>query len=732
MSARTSYTATELAALKLEGMPGTRQAIDAMAAREDWKFVETNGRGGCNGVRREYVIASLPVAVRQKLAQQMGAQAVKGATGTMTANALAPHTVASAASVTALKDWQRDCAEARLAIVQEIDRLANIAGVTHACRTICDLAVSADGDWPLNAVVARANARNGTDGDRTLSGRTLMRWRAAWQSRGFIGLAPGGKMEDLKAKAWHEPLLREFQKPQKPSLQYVMGLLFNALPQGVAAPSYHQARRFLGKMSVLELNKGRMGVSAMRAIKPFVRRDASKNLPGDFYVFDGHTFDAEIAHPRHGRPFRPEITWGIDGHTRLCVGFSVDLAESSMAVIDAVRYSCEKWAVPAILYTDRGSGYKNKRLGDPDLGILARIGITQKFGKARNPQAHGIVERAHQTIWVAGAKEFDTFVNAKMDSDAKQKVFRLTRNDVKVSGTSAMLMPFRLFIEWAQKRIDWYNNQPHRSLPRVVDANGVKRHMTPLEAWKRGVEMGAQLHTLQGVELDDTFRLYTYCPAPRGEITLYGNRYFHADLAHFNRKVKFRVGYDIHDPSQVWVRDPNGRLICIATLDGNKRDYFPMSVVDQARVKRAASRKARLHLHLQEVEDELNPPALLEHQQAEVLELNIERINNALAEPVLIEEMPPEEVIAAGRPIFKADYLKYEWLMDNPNRVNGADEEWIAAFRTTDDWDSLYREDEEASKAQEKAAVAGSNGGSYDATNGEAVNLTTSQPEKEE
>lgn len=380
-----------------------------------------------------------------------------------------------------------------------------------------------------------------------------------------------------------------------------------------------------------------------------------------------------------------------------------------MVVLDAVRHSSETRGPCAIMYSDRGSGEKNKKLGDPDIGVLVRLGVTQKFGLARNPQAHGIVERAHQTIWVDGAREFDTFINASMDSDAKRKVFKLTRRDVKVSGTSPLLMTFWAFAQWCQQRIDWYNNRPHSSLPRVVDAAGVKRFMTPDEAWKRGVEEGADVQPIKAEERDDLFRLYTYRKSVRGEINLFGNRYFNSDLAHFAPGIKFRVGYDIHDASKVWVRDPNGRLICIAKLDGNKRDYFPMPVVEQARIKRAEQRKARLHLHLQDVEDELNPPALLEHQQAEVLELNINRINAALAETVLIEETPPEAVIAASRPMFKADYVKYEWLMANPDKTRGEDEEWIAAYRTSEEWESLYREEEQQQK--DKAAEAGGAGG---------------------
>jgi putative transposase len=705
MSARTSYTATELAALGLQGLPSTRQAIEMRAAREGWAFIQSSGRGGKGGVRREFVVASLPAAIREQLMKTAATTPVPPPVSGTTAP-LFPMTAAPA-KVSALKGWQRDIAEARAAILQEMERLAALAGITQACRTICDLAQAPEGDWPLAGLVARANARLGESGERTLATRTLMRWRAAHQAQGFIGLAPGGKGEDLKAKVWHAPLLAMYQRPQKPFLQTALADLARTAPKGMTLPSYHQARRFLDKMSLIERNKGRMGEREIRAIKPFVRRDTSKNLPGDFYVFDGHTFDAEIAHPSHGRPFRPEITWGVDGATRLCVGFSVGLAESSLVVIDAVRYAAEKWAVPAILYTDRGSGYKNHRLGDPDMGILARIGITQTLGRARNPQAHGIVEKAHQTLWVAGAKEFDTFLNAKMDTDAKGQVFKITRRDVKATGASRHLMPFNLFVQWAERRVDWYNNRPHRALPRVVDADGTRRHMTPLEAWKRGAEVGADLHRLEGAEADDMFRPYEYRTARRGEIALYGNLYFHADLAHYDPKVKLRVGYDIHDASRVWVRDPNGRLICIAQLDGNKRDYFPVSMVERAAENRAKSREARLQTKLQEVRDELNPPTpAIEYQAAEVLDLPIHRMPLAPADPVLIEEVVPQAISEARRPMFEADYTKYEWLQANADQMTGADDEWLAAYRTTDEWASLYGDDD----GQEKAAAGSSEG----------------------
>ncbi|MCW3528635.1 hypothetical protein K6Y52_38335, partial [Burkholderia cenocepacia] len=101
-------------------------------------------------------------------------------------------------------------------------------------------------------------------------------------------------------------------------------------------PSIHQVRRFLDKLGAVTLQTGRMGSRELKTMLPFIRRTFDKLLPNDIWSGDGHTFDAEVQHPLHGRPFRPEITSIIDVATRRAVGISLDLAESSFAVLDAL------------------------------------------------------------------------------------------------------------------------------------------------------------------------------------------------------------------------------------------------------------------------------------------------------------------------------------------------------------------------------------------------------------
>jgi len=96
----------------------------------------------------------------------------------------------------------------------------------------------------------------------------------------------------------------------------------------------------------------------------------------------------------------------------------------------------------------------------------------------------------------------------------------------------------------------------------------------------------------------------------RCEINLFGNRYFSKELLEFNRD-QLRIGYDIHDAEKVWVYDADGRFICTAELDGNKRDYRATSAVQRAKEKRAMAREKRIVSQLTEVREELHGvPAL--------------------------------------------------------------------------------------------------------------------------
>ena len=572
-------------------------------------------------------------------------------------------TVATPINSGELKDWQRQTADARAAICAEVRRLAAAGGIERAIRMVIDLAERGGLAPHLQRLVTVANAKAGTQ--RALSRGTLYRWLNESQG-GWVRLAPKSR-EAAAIPAWAPYLLGLYQQPQKPGLAYCLERLPATLPPAITAPSYAAANRFLKKMSKTEIQRGRMGSREIKTILPFVRRDTSQMWP-DAYTADGHTFDAEVAHPAHGKAFRPEITTVLDIATRKAVGWSAGLAESTWAVLDALRNACENCGIPSIFYADNGSGYKNEAMGDEATGFMERLGIELTHSLPYNSQARGIIERSHQTIWVRGAKTLPTYMGAPMDAEARQKVYKLTRADIKTSGTSRHLMGWQEFVGWCQQQVDAYNDRPHRGLPKVRGEDGKQRHQSPNEAWAQAIAEGWQPTPVKPQDADDLFRPYKTCKVNRGEIRLFGNLYFDKNLEHYHGETA-RVGYDIHDASRIWVRDQDGRLICVAGFEANKRSYFPESFSAQAAQKRATGRIKRAQVKIDEAEAELNPQQMIEYQPAaELAPLQIEHAG--LLDITRSETMPETNIAplperAGVRPWFTSDMQKYRWLMKN-------------------------------------------------------------------
>jgi putative transposase len=667
---KTHFSCAELAAMKLPGLPASERNMRIRVQSEGWASRQVPGKGGKGGMRTEYQppkallssiisqhIKSSPVsAVTPALALPSSEVTTAG----LFSSAVLPVAIRSHE----LKDWQRSSAEARAALIGEVRRLAVLAGTEKAIQAV--VALAANGELPahLQAMVSVANAKSGVDGKRTLSRRSLYRWMKEAE-QGFTALAPLQR-ENMKVPEWAPALLKLFQQPQKPALKWVMEQLPSVLPSHITPPSYWAANRFIQKMSKVDVQQGRMGNREIKNIKPFVRRDTSEMWPADAYTADGHTFDAEVAHPAHGRPFRPEITTVLDIATRRVVGWSVDLAESTWSVLDALRHACIQHGIPAIFYVDNGSGFKNDAMSNETTGFMARLGITITHSLPYNSQARGLEERSHRSFLVRAAKSLPTYMGADMDREAKQKAFKITRADIKTAGVSKLLMPWNAFINFISEEIEKANNREHRGLPKIRDAAGKLRHQTPNEAWALAVSEGWKPTEIEAHEQLDLFRPYKLVKVNRGEVKLFGNTYFDAALAdHHGDTV--RVGYDILDPHQVWVRDLEGRLICVAAFEANKRSYFPQSFMDKANENRAKGRIKRAAAHIEEAEAELSQT----YDALPLIEANtLPSMPVVLAETVQITESATRPNLAT-----MGDYTLLTWLAEHP-------EDWTDGFRS--------------------------------------------------
>jgi putative transposase len=303
-------------------------------------------------------------------------------------------------------------------------------------------------------------------------------------------------------------------------------------------------------------------------------------------------------------------------------------------VADALRHAFVTHGVCLIYYGDNGSGQKNKHLDHPLTGIFSRLDVRHETGIPRNSQGRGLMERAHQSILIRAARGLATYSGKDMDKDARNEVFRITRKEIKDAGVSRTLPSWRQFLDAVAAAIAEYNATPHSALPKFTDAEGRLRHYSPDEYWALRAGENPVLEVLAPDEAQDYFRPHRVATVRRCVIRLFNNEYFASALKDLHDE-QVQVGFDIHDASSVLVRDLDGRFICEAKWDGNKHDYFPVSVVEQQQEKRMRGRLARVDAKRDEILAEGNARPALEHQPAQSIPVLVPPVQQAA-------ELPPD------------------------------------------------------------------------------------------
>ncbi|WP_315338004.1 Mu transposase C-terminal domain-containing protein [Neisseria sicca] len=639
---KTHYSILELLEMKLENLPTTKMGLGSKVARESWPFIEVAGKGGKGGKRREYA----PPPEVLKLIQAKKLNEVLGGLSDLPELQPSPRpsptgrggdaagfpspqpspdvrggqlTIGVADGST---EQQRLCESARRGVLSAVERVMAESGVSKeaAMTTVLTQAKMPGFEHIAKLFSLAADGRGG--GGKLPSVRTIKRWFAARESN---SLAPKARTEDMNVPSWLPVFLECYRLPMKPSVSEAYRLFVNrleALPypqpspagRGADVPSIHQVRRWLGKLGNVERERGRRGARDLKNILPHKRRDFLHLKPAAIYTADGHTFDAEVLNPLSGLPFRPEITTVLDVGTRRCMGWSVGLAESRFTVLEALSHA-SRAAIGALWYVDWGRGFENLMMTDEATGLMGRLGMTMTHSRAYNSQAKGASERSHN-IFTRAAANLPSFVGKNMDDEARQKLFKLSRKEVRLHGKilNSPIPTWDEFKGYIERVVDEYNDRPHRSLPKFTDRDGKRRHMSPNEFWALKVAEFGEPPSVSPEEEGYLFRPQVMRTVRRGEVSLFSNTYYSAELMEFNGET-VRVGYDVQDALWVWIYDDVGRLICKAEWHGNSTDYMPVSVLERAEDKRNDERLKRNELQQQNILKERRVPTI-EHQDS--------------------------------------------------------------------------------------------------------------------
>ncbi|HCS1539474.1 TPA: transposase, partial [Shigella flexneri] len=475
----------------------------------------------------------------------------------------------------ALTENQRWVSEARAALVVEVLKLES-AGNLGRLKAINFLVEKArKGELPerLQQAAVNANAKRGAN--RTISRDPLYQWVLKYnQSQNaaerLLLLAPG-KRDEIKPEeiSWLPEFLAQYRQVNgRPMSEAYEDFVAEWQRRHAdepymleVMPSYDVVRYAMKKLPEVVKQKGRVTGSEYRQLEGFTRRDWTAMPVNYVWIGDGHGMKLKCAHPIHGRPFSPEVTFVIDGGTRFVVGWSLDLAENVFAVAGAIQHGIRNHGKPFLYYSDNGSGETADMLDKEVVGILPRLGIKHPTGIAGNPQGRGIIERLNRTLPMRIARRYRTYFGKGADRESLRvlnrdlrSAFNALQQDKPLNDRQKAAMrelpSWAELIEAIREGVEWYNNRPHSELP--MKPNG--RHYSPTEfRKKRLAEEDTEIEWLSDLELRDMFRPMVERPVRRCEIQWLNNIYYAPELRdEHGRKVL--ISYDIHDAERITVR----------------------------------------------------------------------------------------------------------------------------------------------------------------------------------
>jgi putative transposase len=634
----------------LPGMPGTAQgvrySIRKLASSEHFR----RKRAGSKTI--EYSIDCLPPITQRALRERHVAQLMASAPQEITTqppvkrerkqNVVQPVEAYRGSPqlveerLNALTENQRKVAEARIALVCEVLRISQEPGFScaSAIRFIVSRLAQGNLEERLESLVITANARKGKE--RTLSAITLKRWIAAFNkaqnaAERLLLLAPG-KRDEIKPEeiSWLPEFLAQYRQANgRPMSEAYEDFVADWQRRHAdepymleVMPSYDVVRYAMKKLPEVVKQKGRVTGSEYRQLEGFTRRDWTAMPVNYVWIGDGHGMKLKCAHPVHGRPFSPEVTFVIDGGTRFVVGWSLDLAENVFAVAGAIQHGIRNHGKPFLYYSDNGSGETADMLDKEIVGILPRLGINHPTGIAGNPQGRGIIERLNRTLPMRIARRYRTYFGKGADRESLRvlnrdlrSAFNALQQDKPLSARQKAAMrelpSWSELIEAIREGVEWYNNRPHSELP--MKPNG--KHYSPAEfRKKRLAEEDTEIEWLSDLELRDMFRPMVERPVRRCEIQWLNNIYYAPELRdEHGRKVL--ISYDIHDAERITVRRKDGSFICEAIWNGNKRAAFPVTAEYHKQQQRIKGMRKRAEEKIRDAEDE--GIQILEHKQAE-------------------------------------------------------------------------------------------------------------------
>jgi putative transposase len=540
------FTASELEALCVAGLPGDKRSINRRAQNERWasrlskdgKLLvrARQGRGGGN----EYHFSLLPAESQADLARR----------GFSCAQPKEEPTASAAlwARFDAQKGHVKAEAQQRLAIINEIE-LHCAAGVRKV------------------AAVARASITHG------VGSSTIFEWlkeirgvpRGDWLPALATNRKGGGKKADVDPQLW-EIIKSDWLRPEEPPFAACYEEAERiAKDRGLNLPHPRTLlRRLQAEVPRSVQIMARKGAKQLERHVPEVRRSVEGLHAMHIVNVDGHLFDVFVEHPDHpgdrDKWVRPLMVGIQDVYSRKILGWNLDLSENVISTRMAFAQMLREFGIPKVCYLDNSRTFASKALTagaetryrgkvDPEepAGLLVSLGIEVRFTQIYSGKSKPI-ERA----W-------------------RELADRISRS-APCAGAYTGNSPANKPANYRERAVPW--DEFEKIVARGVAAHNARQSKGGACKGRSRDETFAESYAVSAISKANEVQLRMALLAAErvrldsrtGEIRLFGNRYYSpVFLDHLGERVTVRFDpWNLH--SEVHVYDKQGQYLAQADL----------------------------------------------------------------------------------------------------------------------------------------------------------------------
>jgi transposase len=522
---------------------------------------------------------------------------------------------------------------------------------------------------------------------KAISRATLYNWLHAYKDFGIDGLLPQYRGAGQSGVLPGEKdfllkfLLHQNQPKISDGIKECKRYLGEHSPSGIST-----LRRFVNHFKTYHHDTWTLRRKGEKAwndeVAPYQDRDPMLLNVGDVIVADGHKLNLNVLDPITGKKKRATLVLFWDWKSTYPLGWEIMFSENVQCIAVALRNALLTLGkIPSNIYIDNGRAFLAKiftrkvRIEDTEIpGMIGRLGSQYRRATPYHGQSKPI-ERFFLIINDRLERRIPSYTGASPGD----KPAYLRRNEILAQKLHDNWTPtaddvFNIMLQWREEYVD--EPRPRRE--------GFTARQLFEEGRGAGLDPKALCFLMMAVEVKTVRRSrFTFAGTDWEGPCLYGY------------KGKIIIRYSLSDFSKIYVFDMSDRYLGTVGQCGKAdpiKDWQAAKrIVSERRMLKRGSKEFAAFL----VEGRRNPDLIgyIETEEANKPQGKIipffsdsnaaETVEGAV--PGISDQEVPE--LLDGRPRWKYDYEKYDWLMEQA-ALTPEDRKWIDEYRASS---SLYK-----------------------------------------